>query len=361
MRLKLFAATAALLVALTIPGAGAGAGSPHSEAALRGAEFIRTTQQPDGGFGGFGPGQSLDAILAIRSAGLDPNTFVTGGKSPADFVAAHADDLAASPALAGKAALAARALGLDARNVAGADFIAAIVAGYDATTGQYAEDAFGHSLAMLGLVCAGGAPAPASAVLALRETQLDDGGWGFGGFADPDTTALALQALIAAGVPVTDPAVVQAVAYLQSTQGNDGGWGFDPDASNANSTALAIQGLLAAGEDVEAAAYARAGVTPIAYLLSIQQPDGSFPGFDPAFATNQTVPALAGKTLCNAPVTPLRAVPAADPSPTPRPPATGGGNKPGATAAGANAANAAALVFAAGAGMFALGGRRSRR
>lgn len=354
MKLSIVVLLAAAIVAVPFAAVDA---APRDDAALRGAEFIRTTQQPDGGFGGFGPGQSLDAILAIRSAGIDPNTFVAAGKSPADFVAAHASELTASPALAGKAALAVRALGLDPRNVAGVDFIAAIAAGYDAATGTYANDAFSQSLAMLGTTCGGGGFVPASAVLALRDMQLGDGGWGFGGAADPDTTGLALQALAAAGVPASDPAVINAVAYLRGAQGNDGGWGFDPDASNANSTALAIQGLLAAGEDVESDVYAKGGVTPLAFLLSIQQADGSFPGFDPAFATNQAVPAVAGKTLCDAPVTPVRTV---APSPTPAPPAAGGGYEATGPTAGPAGVFVAAMALVIGAGALSLAARRAR-
>lgn len=359
-RILFFTATAALVAAL--PLFAAVAAHPTQDATLRGVEFIRTTQQPDGGFGGFGPGQSLDAILAIRSAGLDPNTFDASGNTPLDFVVDRAADLAANPALAGKAALAARALALDPRDVGGVDFVAAIIAGYDPASGLYAEDAFSHSLAMIGLACGAGMPVPSGAVVALRDAQLGDGGWGFGGSSDADTTGLALQALAAAGIPPTDPAIVRAVEFLRAVQGNDGGWGFDPDDSNANSTALALQGLIAAGEDIHSLAYARSGVTPVAFLLAIQQPDGAFPGFDPAFATNQAVPALAGKTLCDAPNTPARPAPAA--APTPRPPATGtgiDGETPGGSDTSAPVIAGALILLVAATGMALAGQRRSSR
>lgn len=340
----------AAVAVIALPLLSAGAALPERIAALRGVEFIRTTQQPDGGFGGFGPGQTLDAILAIRAAGFDPATFTKDGATPVTFMNDQAGALAESPALAGKAALAARALGLDPRDLNGVDLLAAIAAGYDGSTGQYAEDAFSHSLAMIGFACGGGGAVPASAVLALRDMQLDDGGWGFGGFADADTTGLAIQALAAAGLPAGDPAIAAAVAYLRATQSDDGGWGFDPAASNANSTAVAVQGLTAAGEDVESPAYARDGVTPVAFLLSVQQADGSFPGFDPAFATNQTVPALAGKTFCTAANTPVRSTPAVGESPTPAPPATGTGAAAGTASSGSVSAAALALFLLTAAG-----------
>ena len=45
------------------------------------------------------------------------------------------------------------------------------------------------------------------------------------------------------------------------------------------------------------------GTDPVGYLLSQQRSDGSFTGFDPSFATNQVVPALAGRSFAAAPLT----------------------------------------------------------
>ncbi len=341
MALSLFFASAAL---------------PETGAAGRGADYIRTTQLPDGGFGGFGAGQSMDAIFAVRAAGVDPNSLLKDGKSPADFLKANAAG-ATKPAEAAKAALAARALGIDPRSVAGTDLIAKINAGYAAATGLYAADDFSQSIALIGLACTGN-NIPSSAVLALRKTQIDDGGWGFQGASDPDTTGIALQALVAAGAPKSDAAVAKAVAYLKSTQGKDGGWGFDPNESNASSTAFAIQGLLAAGENVETAAYTKTGVNPVTYLISQQNPDGSFKGFDPAFATNQVVPALAGRTFCDASATAIRpAGPAAAVTPArpraPLPPNTGTGAMSGESATALIAMAVVLLVLAGGAAVTA--------
>ena len=313
MKLRLLLPLAAALVALPILAASA-ASLPQRPAAVLGAEFIRTTQQDDGGFGGFGPGQSMDAIYAIRAAGLDPNTFVKNGTTPADYlrgVAAEADTAGS----AAKGALAARALGLDPRDVNGVDFIAVIESAYDPATGAYAEDAFTHALIVIALNRVG-VPASSVALRYLREAQLSDGGWGFGDSSDVDTTALAIQALSSGGRTLADPDVAEGIAYLTATQGQDGGWGFDPAESNTSSTAFAVQALLAVGEDP--AGYEVNGVDPIDYLLAAQHPDGSFPGFDPAFATNQVVPALAGRSFGGAVDTPIQ--PAA-----PGPPSTGSG------------------------------------
>lgn len=304
-----------------------GAAIASTPALLSGVDYIRSTQQPDGGFGGFGPGHSYDAVFAIRSAGVDPNTITNGAKSPADFLQANAA-VAADPGTAAKAALAAVALGMDPANVAGVDLTEVITSAFDSATGRYAADDFSQSLAILGLQCTGGA-ADAGALTALRGAQLPDGGWGFGGVSDPDTTALAVQALIAAGATSDDPDIAEALAYFEASQGLDAGWGFDPSASNANSTAYVIQALVAVGIDPNGNAWAVDGVTPLTFLASQQQADGSFPGFDPAFATNQSLPALAGRTFCNAPVTPLQHVETPTPVVTSTP--TGVASPPPAT------------------------------
>ncbi len=314
----------------------------------RAAAFIVSTQEADGGFGG-GAGQTMDAIYALRAAGIDPASVTKGGKSPADYLKANAA-AADKPAAAAKAALGARALGLDPRAVNGTDLIAVITGGYNSAKGEYAGDAFSQSIAMLGLSCTGNA-LPSGAIATLRKAQLADGGWGFGSDSDPDTTGIALQALIASGARASDAAVLKAIAYVKKAQGSDGGWGFDPTDSNTSSTAFVVQALIAAGEDVDGTAYRKGAAGPMAYLLSQQVADGSFKGFDPAFATNQTVPAIAGKTFCNAADTPIAPITTpATPRPTaPLPPNTGSGSANGGdlpfVLGGALVTGAAALVL----------------
>lgn len=362
--LKTLFAIVALLAAL--PLLAASASLPERPAIEKAVAFIRTTQQADGGFGGFGDGQTFDAVYAIRSIGLDPKSVQKDGKSAADFLRVKAA-AQKKPAEAAKAALAARALDLDPKAVGGVDLIAVITGGLDKATGRYSADDFSHGLSILGLACTGNA-VPAEALAALKKSQLKDGGWGFDGASDPDTAAIGLQALLAAGVAKTDPAATAAIAYFRTAQANDAGWGFDPAASNASSTAFAIQALIAAGEAVEGATYTKSGRTPVAFLLSQQLADGAFAGFDPGFAANQVTPALAGRTFCNAPATAFSnqgPIPPATPSPTqspatppattppraPEPPSTGTGR---ATASGLPALAGlaiAALALSAAAGL----------
>ena len=292
----------AALVAL--PFIAASAALPETDAVNRGAAYLKSIQLPDGSYGTDSPGQNMDSIFAVRAAGFDPAKDLKDGKSPVDYLLANVG-LIDSAAAAAKAALAAKALGLDPRSVGGVDLIAMAEAAYDPVTGAYAGDDFSQSIVIIGLACTGNTVGDLAAD-PLRETQIEDsGGWGFSGFADADTTAIAIQALLAAGVPANDPDVVEALDYLKASQAADGGWGYDPAASNASSTAFAVQALLALGEDPESATYTKGGNTPITYLLGQQQADGSFAGFDPTYSTNQVLPALAGYTFCEAASAPI--------------------------------------------------------
>ena len=62
----------------------------------------------------------------------------------------------------------------------------------------------------------------ASTVTYLRNTQQANGGWAFDGTAttdaDVDSTAAAIQALVAANVPVTDPDLKAGLVYLANTR-----------------------------------------------------------------------------------------------------------------------------------------------
>lgn len=344
------------LCALTaLPVLLAGAAIPETSALLKGADYIRTQQQADGSYSGTLE-QTMDAVFAMRAAGFDPAKETAGTVGPADFLKAKVPTETRVPVLA-KSALVAKALGLDPKAVGGVDLIAKTNAAYDPAKGTYAGDDFSQSVIMLSLACTGNT-VPGAAAAALKANQLSEsGGWGFGGFPDPDTTAIAVQALLATGSAKADAPLTKAVAYFHANQGDDGGWGFDPSESNASSTAYVVQALIALGENADGAAWQKNGVSPVAYLLTQQQDDGSFKGFDPAFATNQAVPALAGRTFCNAPETPItrtrpvatatptatatRPAPAtttsapASPTAAPRPPATGNGAAP---SAGGNAA-----------------------
>lgn len=358
---------------LALPILMASAAIPETPAVTKGVSFVRSKFQLDGSYGATSAGQNFDAIYAVRAAGYNPARDHTDtNDSPVTWLAANAA-AQTKPASAAKAALAAKAIGADPKAVNGIDLIARITSALDAKTGKYADDDFSQSVAMLGLACTGNTVA-ATAPAALKATQLKDGGWGFDGASDPDTTAIALQALLAAGTPKTDAAITKAITYIKTTQLPDGGWGFAPD-SNASSTAFVVQALIAAGESLDIPVHITAGPSPTSYLLSQQNADGSFKGYDVAFSTNQVVPALAGRTFCNAADTPITrdsgagpllthatpSVPPATPAPTlaaPGAPRTGSGESP--TSSSLPLLTFAASLLAAAAAATTLSLRRRR-
>lgn len=153
---------------------------------------------------------------------------------------------------------------------------------YNASTGAYSNEAGPHAWAMLG-TRALSQTVPAAAVQYLKNLQQANGGWEWssGWGTDTNTTALAIQALIASGEAVTSTNVLNALAYLKSAQNDDGGFPYDPNSpwgtdSDANSTAYVIQAILAANQDPTLAAWQKNGNDPYKFLLARQLADGSF-------------------------------------------------------------------------------------
>ncbi len=153
---------------------------------------------------------------------------------------------------------------------------------------------------------AAGRPVPSATRRWLAGQQNPDGGWnvgGRGGESGIDDTAAVMMAL-----GPRDPAVAKAADWLASRQGPDGGFPLTPgDPSNAQSTAFAVQAMVAAGRDPDRVR--RAGSrSPIQYLRTLQNADGSFrysrtSRQTPTWVTAQAVAALARKSL---PVRPIR-------------------------------------------------------
>ncbi len=115
----------------------------------------------------------------------------------------------------------------------------------------------------------------------ILSRQLDGGGWnltekGGAGKADPDMTAMSLQAL--AGYldqPAVKAAVDRALTCLSSMQDGDGGydsWG----SVNSESTAQVLIALCTLGLEPDDPRFVKNGHTLLDNLLSWRQPDGSF-------------------------------------------------------------------------------------
>jgi energy-coupling factor transport system substrate-specific component len=148
-------------------------------------------------------------------------------------------------------------------------------------------------------------PAIRKAAAFVSRQQHRNGGFGTSGRGSPpsiDDTSAAIQGLRAAGRRARSRSIRRAATWLARRQGRDGGFPLGPGApSNAQSTAWAIQGLVAAGRDPRR--LRRNGSrTPIAYLTSLQGPDGAIrynrtSRQTPTWVTAQAVPALVRKPL----------------------------------------------------------------
>lgn len=300
--------------------------------------WMRTAQQADGSFPGFGPGDTADALVGLVAAGENPGTFTQGSNTPLSYVQSQAATYAASgTGAAAKLVLAAVATGADPTNFGGVNLLQVLGASYDPATGQYGPDVYGHALALLALKAVE-VPAPNAAVGRLFDLQLADGGWSFDGAAatgsDTNTTGLVLQAL--AGLRQADGARANALAYLETQQNADGGFPYSQsspfgNASDANSTASVLLGLRAAGEDLSSSRWSKGGGI-VAALNSFQNPSGAFRyqqalADDNALATYGALTALVGTPLpvrsAAIPGAAALLVPAAAPAPTTLP-ATGG-------------------------------------
>ncbi|OGT25676.1 MAG: hypothetical protein A2Z17_05000 [Gammaproteobacteria bacterium RBG_16_66_13] len=273
-------------------------------------EWLRTQQGPDGGFStgfseGSDPGATADAILAIASAGEDPSTWTAEGTSPLTYLSTYAADIG-SPGLAAKLVLAVVAAGQDPRQFGDLSLVELVLAGFDPATGLFGGGPYDSALCVLALLAVD-EPLPAGSIPAMVAAMLPDGSYAFNGDMTPgggdsNTTALVVQALLAAGEGAE---VSPSFAYFRQNQNADGGWTYQkPSAfgedTDANSTALVIQALLAGGQNLSEWGH------PTRALEALQQPGGAF-GFNAAMpgdnflATVQAIPALAGFDLTDVP------------------------------------------------------------
>lgn len=262
---------------------------PGSAAALarldiaRGVAYLASAQGRSGGFGAApgSPDSSMFtswAALGLGAAGVWPNALARDGRTPLAELAASAHTIEAGAGGAERTMLALRACGAPVDRVGGVDLLARLLASREGGSfeGQVNLTAF----ALFALRAAGYASSSAvvrAAAAWLEHEQNSDGGFSFGRRGDPsdvDDTAAALEALLAAGVH--DGRLVSgAVRYLEGAENPDGGFPQEAGGeSNAQSSAWAVQALVAAGAPIGMSGAAGAN-TPIGYLERSVQADGS--------------------------------------------------------------------------------------
>jgi LPXTG-motif cell wall-anchored protein len=248
--------------------------------------------------------------LAIAAAGADFATFDQEGNTPMTFLAANAPSTATGGDLA-KLILAAVSAGENPRALGGVDSVAKLegMIGADGRIGGEMDTFVAHVLAVLALRSAE-RPIPAETILFITDAQQEGGGWAWDGSAettaDTNTTAFAVQALVAGGEASDGDAVSAALVYYEGIQNDDGGWPYQSPsdfgtATDANSTAVTIQAILAAGQDPAGESWTvNDAATPYQALEELQNESGAFAWQaaipdDNLLATVQALPALVGK------------------------------------------------------------------
>lgn len=291
-------------------------------------QWLRTQQLDDGSYAGFGSnvGSTVDSILAVAAANNDVHAWRSSkGNSMLEYVRTYGEAYAKETAAkACKVVVGVAAAGRDPANFDGLDVVSIMKSYYDASTGAFGKDATGKLAAgttwdqawcLLGYRAIG-EDVPAAAVTYLKNIANADGSWQYSTtspYSIIDSTGLALQALAASGEPVTSTAVVNGVAFLKGRLDSNGGFAEPPNnfdqnpVITSNGTALAIEGLIAVGEDVQSAKWTTTGLTPttpISFLLSLQQTEGTNKGQfwwkasdagSGAMSTQHVIPALMGR------------------------------------------------------------------
>lgn len=272
--------------------------------------FLASAQNADGGFGGASGQRSSElytgwTAMGLAAAGRNPATVRRAGRSVLDSLRAEVATLN-SVGDYERTVLAARACGASAYSFGGRNLIAEVLR---ARAGDHSfDDQVNLTAFAIFALRAAGHSARLSAIRQaagwIERQQNGDGGFAFGGRgsrSDVDDTGAALQALAGAGAR-NRRVLGLATGYLTRSQNPDGGFPqqFGGE-SNAQSTAWAVQGLIAAGRD-PAGVRRRGSRSPIGYLQSLIAPGGSVrysrtSAQTPVWVTAQALIALAGKTF----------------------------------------------------------------
>jgi hypothetical protein len=262
--------------------------------------WLKTQQNADGGFGDpeSAPGATADVLLA--AAANDENALdwaQVGGETARDYLAGQAASISNAGNIA-KVILALVASGVDPRDLGGVDLVAELesMIGEEGKIGGEGAFVNEHAYGMVALSSVQ-RPIPAASIDYLLKLQIEDGSWSWNGdtsegSGDNNTAAMAIVALIAAGVPADHAQIQKTIAFFHEQQNEDGGFPYIKPSpygtdSDANSTAVVIWALLAAGEDPAGTgwkAQGQDGRSALDRLRAFQNESGAFRWQDPAAA-----------------------------------------------------------------------------
>jgi energy-coupling factor transport system substrate-specific component len=324
-RIWLGAPIAGLLVAVGVPVAIVASSAHETPAPIartakvaiaREVSYLARAQDADGGFGA-APGQegselySAWVAMGLAAAGRDPLTLTKGSHSVLDALRGEASSLEGAGDLE-RTILALHACGVSPASFPGGDLVTRLLA-YRRANGSFQGLSNLTAFAILALRAAGYGQRDATIQRAaswLARQQDADGGFGFatkGAGSDVDDTAAVMQALKAAG-PRWQATLARSLSYMRGAQNPDGGFPEEPGgASNAQSTSWAVQALVATGRD-PAKLHREGSRSPLGYLESLLQGDGSVrysrTGTQtPVWVTAQALTALAERPF---PIPPVR-------------------------------------------------------
>jgi hypothetical protein len=292
-----------------------------------GLTYLQTQQQPDGGIIGFSgvsdPDTTARSVMAFITAGMTVTGGVSSeGNSMLDYLATQAitytHDMTGTlfPGRTGILLAAVSLAGENPSAFGGMNLAGNLEASFQPATGTYSTTAhqgyssggasdLSQAWAILGLNLAGHT-IPDSATQYLIQSQAGDGSWGSG---DPDTTALAVTALLASRKVGSQSDTIQnAMKYFHKTQLPSGGWrpSWDTDPINADSTGWILQALVAAGESPKDQSWMIGQTNPVDALMSLQKPDGSIGGkYANTYSTAEAIIGLSEIPLSNLGVAPI--------------------------------------------------------
>jgi len=285
----------------------------RSQVIQAGLAYLQSQQQADGGIVGFSgvsdPDTTARSVLAFVTAGKPVSEMLSAeGNSMLVYLAAQAitytHDTTGTlfPGRAGVLLTAVSLSGGDPSAFGGMDLAGDLENSFHPDTGAYSTTAqqelsngkasdLTQAWAILGLSLAGHS-VPDAAIQYLIQSQAMDGSWGPD---DPDTTALAVTAVLASRkVDVQSDVIQNALGYFHNTQASSAGWrpSWDTDPLNADSTGWIMQALVSAGEDLRGQNWAKDQTNPVDALLGLHKSDGSIGG---TYAnTYSTVEAIIG-------------------------------------------------------------------